>query len=191
MVGVRVYTFRMSDNPTSADNQQERLIKIGWITGFVDGEGCFSISFIKQHSRENRRGYTTGYQVSHEFVVTQGSKSIGCLHKLQEFFGVGQVIVNKRYDNHKVHLYRYVVRKREDLLKVIIPFFQTYSLHSSKRHDFQKFVRCLDIIESGKHLTRDGLMATARIIETMNRCKPKHDLIRILRDYTPDIRSKG
>jgi hypothetical protein len=31
---------------TKADNQQERLI--GWITGFVDGEGCFSIGFVKQ-----------------------------------------------------------------------------------------------------------------------------------------------
>src|SRR3984885_4716822 len=29
-----------SDNSSAADNQQERLIKIGWIAGFVDGEGC-------------------------------------------------------------------------------------------------------------------------------------------------------
>lgn len=40
-----------SDKPISADNQQERLIKIGWIIGFVDGEGCFSIGFIKQPSK--------------------------------------------------------------------------------------------------------------------------------------------
>ena len=36
-----------SDNSSAAENQQERLIKkIGWITGFVDGEGCFSIHFV-------------------------------------------------------------------------------------------------------------------------------------------------
>ncbi len=29
-----------SDNASAAENQQDRLIKkIGWITGFVDGEG--------------------------------------------------------------------------------------------------------------------------------------------------------
>jgi hypothetical protein len=33
-----------SDNSSAAENQQERLIKIGWITGYVDGEGCFSIT---------------------------------------------------------------------------------------------------------------------------------------------------
>src|SRR6202521_3178699 len=88
-----------SDNPTDADNQQERLIKIGWITGFVDGEGCFSINFIRQPHRHNRRGYKTGFQVAHEFAVTQGASSVESLHLLVKFFGVGNVYINKRYDN--------------------------------------------------------------------------------------------
>src|SRR5215471_6935594 len=117
-----------SDNLWSADNQQERLVRIGWILGFVDGEGCFSIGFVRQPGRTDRRGYKTGYQVSHEFAVTQGAKSIECLRELQEFFGVGQVLINQRYDNHTEHLYRYVVRRRTDLLDTVIPFFQQYPL---------------------------------------------------------------
>ena len=60
------------DNPTSAGNQQESLIRLGWVIGFVDGEGCFSIGFVRQPDRGSRKGYRTGYQVSHEFAVTQG-----------------------------------------------------------------------------------------------------------------------
>ena len=102
-----------SDNVTGAENQQERLIEFrGWVIGFVDGEGCFSVGFVRQHDRAGRRGYRTGYQVTHEFVVTQGERSLACLHELREFFGVGQVIINKRYDNHREHLHRYVVRRR-------------------------------------------------------------------------------
>ncbi len=93
-----------SDNPTDAENQQERLIKIGWITGFVDGEGCFSINFIRQPHRHKRRGYKTGFQVAHEFAVMQGAKSLASLHILMEFFGVGDVYLNRRYDNHKEHV---------------------------------------------------------------------------------------
>ncbi len=78
-----------------ADNQQERLIKLGWVIGFVDGEGCFSIGFVRQPDREGRKGYKTGYQVSHEFAVTQGAKSIRCLEELRGFFGVGQVLPNR------------------------------------------------------------------------------------------------
>lgn len=135
---------RVGDNLTSAENQQERLVQIGWVVGFVDGEGCFSISFIRQPHRERRRGYKTGYQVAHEFAVTQGEKSLACLNELRDFFGVGSVLVNKRYDNHKEHLYRYVVRKREDLIKVIIPFFRRYPMHSTKQSDFEKFTRCVE-----------------------------------------------
>ena len=112
-----------SDNSSAAENQQERLIKIGWITGYVDGEGCFSINLIRQPHRHNRRGYKTGFQVAHEFAVTQGASSVDSLQLLVKFFGVGCVYINKRYDNHKEHMYRYWVRARKELVQTIIPFF--------------------------------------------------------------------
>ena len=176
----------LSDNASGADNQQERLINIGWVIGFVDGEGCFSIGFVKQSFSNNRKGYRTGYQVSHEFVVTQGKKSLSSLIELQKFFGVGQVIINRRYDNHNEHLYRYVVRKREDLLKIIIPFFVQHKLRTSKKLDFKKFAVCENMIDQGEHLNRDGLIRIAEITQTINRQKPRNELIRILRDYTPN-----
>ena len=176
-----------SENPSDADNQQERLIKIGWITGFVDGEGCFSINFIRQPRRHNRRGYKTGFQVAHEFAVTQGEKSLRCLHTLMEFFEVGDVYINRRYDNHKEHVHRYCVRKRTDLVQKIVPFFRQYQLRTSKQGDFLKFVECLRLMETNEHLTRDGLIEMVKIAETMNHCKPRTEIIRILRDYTPNV----
>ena len=161
---------------------------IGWIVGFVDGEGCFSINFIKQPDRQEqtrvRRGYKTRYQVAHEFAVVQGIKSLDCLKKMQEFFGVGSLYINKRYDNHKEHLYRLCVRRREDLMKVIIPFFQRYPLRTTKRGDFENFVRCMQMIEKDEHLQTEGLIKIAKITETMNHKKSKTDMIRILRNQT-------
>src|SRR3989338_2002010 len=98
-----------SNKVSRAENQQERLIKIGWVVGFVDGEGCFSIGFIKQPDREEslriRRGYRIGVQAWHEFAVTQGMKSLPALKKIRNFFGVGNLYLNRRHDNHKEHLY--------------------------------------------------------------------------------------
>ena len=175
-----------SDNPTAAENQQERLIQIGWITGFVDGEGCFSINFIRQPDRRNRKGYRTGFQVAHEFAVVQGAKSVDSLHSLMKFFGVGAVYINKRYDNHKEHMYRYCVRKRVDLITQIIPFFARYPLRTSKQVDFLKFAQCLRLVDTNVHLTPSGLIRIVEIAETMNHCKPRTEIIRILRDCTPN-----
>jgi succinate dehydrogenase flavin-adding protein (antitoxin of CptAB toxin-antitoxin module) len=175
----------------SAGNQQERLIQLGWVIGFVDGEGCFSIGFVRQPSRADRKGYRTGYQVSHEFAVTQGAKSIGCLEDLVSFFGVGSVIPNRRYDNHKEHLYRYVVRRRRDLIDVIIPFFAEHPMRSSKQRDFEKFARCVELIDADVHKTFEGLADIAEITQTMNRQKPRQDFIRILRGHTPEVQDTG
>src|SRR5262249_758086 len=162
-----------SDNPPSAANQQERLIKLGWVLGFVDGEGCFSISFVKQPDRQGRRGYRTGYQAAHRFVVTQGKRSLECLYELRDFFGIGEVYCNKRFDNHKEDLYMYYVQRRRDLLDVIIPFFRFHRLHSAKHQDFEKFAQCVEWIDRGHHLSSDGLMEIAKVVQTMNRQKPR------------------
>jgi hypothetical protein len=95
-----------SDNLDGAGNQQERLIKLGWVVGFVDGEGCFSVSFVRQNDRIGRRGYRLGYQVAARFVVSQGASSVGCVNELQKFFGVGRVYANRRHDNHREHMHQ-------------------------------------------------------------------------------------
>jgi len=45
-----------SENPSGADNQQERL-SAEWVVGFVDGEGCFFVGVNRQPSM------TIGWQV--------------------------------------------------------------------------------------------------------------------------------
>ena len=179
------------DNVTGADNQQERLAELrGWVIGFVDGEGCFSISFLR-NARKSGNGDGAGIQVFHEFVVTQGARSVSALYELQEYFGVGQIIANRRYDDHREDLYRYVVRRREDLLETVIPFFELHPLRTAKRFDFAKFVQCVELVAGGRHRTREGLLEIVRIVETMNRRKPRPELVRILRDHTPDVRDSG
>ena len=180
-----------SDNPNGAENQQERLIQLGWVIGFVDGEGCFSIGFVRQAGGRGRSGYRTGYQVSHEFAVTQGAQSVSCLNELVEFFGVGQVLGNKRYDNHHEHLYRFVVRRRAELIDTIIPFFRRHPMRTSKQRNFEKFAECVELIDAGRHLSFEGLAEIAEIAQTMNRQKPRTELIRILRGHTPNIHDSG
>ena len=180
------------DNVTSAENQQERLIEFrGWVVGFVDGEGCFSIGFVRQPDRTNRRGYKTGYQVSHRFTVTQGMKSVSCLERLQSFFGVGRIYVNRRHDNHRENLAQFIIERRTDLTAVVIPFFRSFPMLSSKQRDFEKFATCVELVEAGRHLTPEGLIEIAEITQTMNHQKPRHELIRILRGHTPDIQDTG
>jgi hypothetical protein len=181
----------LSDNLDGAEDQQERLINTGWVIGFVDGEGCFSVGFIRQPDRMDRRGYKTGYQVTHRFAVTQGASSAGCLEELQRFFGVGRIVRNARRDNHREDLLQYRVDRCAELVETVIPFFQEHPLLTSKRLDFEAFARCVELVSTGRHLTSEGLIEIVESAQTMNRQKPRHELIRILRGHTPEVQDTG
>ena len=152
-----------SENPSGAVNQQERPGIEQWIVGFVDGEGCFSISVVRNRTSK------LGWQVQHEFVVSQSAHSTDTLEMLRSFFGCGFVYENERHDNHRWPLARYVVRRRDDLRKRIVPFFEDHSLITAKRNDFALFRTVLDMMDDGSHLQYEGMAAIASITERMNR----------------------
>jgi hypothetical protein len=162
-----VSQFKQIEMP---DNQQERLKTIGWIVGYVDGEGCFSVSLFKNRTTK------FGWQVFPEFVVTQGEKSKKSLDFLRKFFGCGKIFVNKRYDNHNENIYRYCVRSRKDLTKTVIPFFRENKLKTNKKIDFQIFSAIIRKMNNHEHFMKKGIREIAKMIEKMNRKIPSEFL---------------
>ena len=146
-------------------DQQERLEIESWIVGFTDGEGCFSISIFRNNTSKH------GWQVFPEFVITQGEKSLSALELFEEYFRCGKIFVNKRYDNHSEHLYRYCVRSVEELRGRVIPFFKANRLRTAKQNDFAIFAEVVEMIAERQHLTSAGLQRIAKKIERMNRKK--------------------
>lgn len=159
-------TILPSENQIRADNQQGRLDP-QWIVGFVDGEGCFSISIFKNVTSRS------GYQVFPEFVVTQGAKSLVVLEKIQDYFQCGKIYENRRRDNHKENLYRYCVRSSADIQNKIIPFFELHKLQTAKRDDFITFCKIVNAMKRREHLNEQGLISIRELATTMNRRKSR------------------
>ncbi len=162
------------------ENQQERLKTIGWVVGFVDGEGCFSCPIYRCGKM------TLRWQVRPEFAVVQGESSRDVLEEMVEFFGCGKVYRNRRHDNHREDILRYCVQRFDDLRTTIVPFFRDNPLQTSKRQNFEKFASIIELMESRRHLTVPGITEIAEIAQTMNHRKPS-EVLRILRDHTPTL----
>ena len=160
----------IGENPSGAENQQERPGIEQWVVGFVDGEGCFSVPIFQN------RTYRLGWQCQPAFAVVQGERSVHVLHELKSFFGCGGVYVNRRHDNHKEDLWRFDVRNPSDLLTRIVPFFEANPLRTAKNEDFIKFASIVRMVRKGFHRNSEGLATIARIVETMNHRKPSRFL---------------
>lgn len=128
-----------------------------WITGFVDGEGCFHVG-INPHKE-----MTTGFQVLPEFTVVQHKRDVQILHALKDHFDCGVVRVN-----HGDRM-AYRVRGIKHLLEHIIPFFMKHPLKTKKNVEFRKFRKILQKIEAGDHLKQEGIEEIRRIAKQMNR----------------------
>lgn len=156
----------MSENDSSADNQQERLKLEGWIVGFTDGDGCFCISINRNRTTR------LGWQVMPEFVLTQGEKSFEALEIVKNYFKCGRIFINRRHDNHKEDLHRYCVRSLKDLSKIIVPFFKENRLKTYKAKSFDLFSEVVQLmVEEKTHLKMEGIEKIARISYRINEQK--------------------
>ena len=147
----------------SADNQQERPCGIPsyYVTGFVDGEGCFSITIQKS------RNVRLGIQVIPEFHVSQHQSRVEVLEAIKEKFGCGYIKPNDS-NNPRDLTSVYVVRDLNNLHNKIVPFFKKYPLISSKRKDFDKFVEIVNRMKNREHLKKNELIAILKTAFSMN-----------------------
>lgn len=145
-----------------------------YITGFVDGEGCFSISFNK------REKLTTGLEVRPSFLIAQNKRNLKILELIRDYFGCGAIRFSK-----KDQCYKYEVRSIGDLRNKIIPHFKKYPLKTSKNADFQTFAYICDLISASKHLNKVYLEEIIELAYEMNesgvRKYTKDQLLRIVR----------
>jgi hypothetical protein len=130
----------------------------GYIAGYVDGEGCFSIAVQRNATCR------VGFQLLPEFHVSQNGDRAEVLELIQKRFGCGYIKPNSRHDRALV----YVVRQRRALLHLVIPFFERVPLISSKRLDFEKFADVVRNMDRGRHLTPSGFADLLDVAMSMN-----------------------
>lgn len=119
-----------------------------WITGFVDGEGCFRVSILKNKQIRSK------IQLQPEFVITQHKRDYLLLKDIQSFFKCGHVSLGKNKED--TNCYRFRVRKLEDLCNIIIPFFDKHELKTKKQIEFVGFRDVCFLLKKKIHLTEKG-----------------------------------
>jgi hypothetical protein len=144
-------------------NQQERhLIKrrdlFNYLAGFVEGEGCFSVS-IKSHKQMK-----FGWVVDPMFSVYQHKDNRKILEFFQKEFHCGYIVSKSGNPNILV----FVVDNRKTLEEKIIPFFNKYRLLGTKWQDFLLFSQIVEIMKNKKHLDKDGFIEIVNLAFQMN-----------------------
>ncbi|MEW6033228.1 MAG: LAGLIDADG family homing endonuclease [Chloroflexota bacterium] len=109
-----------------------------YISGFVDGEGCFSLNFRKD-VRHEIKGNPQYFMWKASFAIVLRTDDIEVLKAIRNTLGCGKVDVTS--DQARFHV--------EDLGKLtntIIPFFDKYPLRAKKKSDFLLWKEAVEIL---------------------------------------------
>jgi hypothetical protein len=128
-----------------------------YISGYADGEGCFTVSISP------RRKLRTGWEVRPSFSVSQNGDRAEVLYAIQAYFGCGSI----RPDRSDKTL-KWETRRLEDLLDRVIPHFIANPLLSGKQLDFERFAVVCRMMDDGAHRSRAGLIQIVKIASEMN-----------------------
>ena len=144
-----------------------------YISGFVDGEGSFTVSF-------NRRAkLKTGIEVRPSFSVSQHRRNLPLLQKIMQHFQCGAIRFSKSDQT-----YKYEVRSLADIQKSIVPHFKQYPLLGAKHSDFIAFANICSAMSRNHHANPAHLRAIIDEAYTMNpagkRKYTKENLLRFL-----------
>jgi LAGLIDADG DNA endonuclease family protein len=160
-MAVRSHTVRIfPDNlwvRSDAGPLVSREFLSAYISGYADGEGCFSISIAP------RATLAVGWEVRPSFSVSQNGDRAEVLHALQSYFGCGSI----RPDRSDRTL-KWETRKLDELVGRIVPHFVRYPLLSGKRLDFERFAFACRLIADGEHRSREGLVKIVAVAREMN-----------------------
>lgn len=128
-----------------------------YISGYVDGEGCFSISFLV------RKKIRIGIETRASFSVSQNEDRSEVLFLMQKHLGCGHM--RRDYSDKTL---KYEVRDFNDLLTKVIPHFESYPLLSGKQKDFQIFAHIVRLMEKRQHHAKTGLRTIVQCATKMN-----------------------
>lgn len=128
-----------------------------YISGFVDGEGCFCVSF--QPSKRHR----FGWEVRPSFSVSQNADRAQVLDILLVNWKCGSIRPDRSDKTVK-----FEIRKVDDLVQVVIPHFEAYPLLSSKAEDFLCFSQVCRLVKAKQHLELNGIREIVKLAMRMN-----------------------
>ena len=140
-----------------AGSQRGPVDLSSYISGYVDGEGCFTVSISP------RPTVLVGWEVRPSVSVSQNDDRSEVLVEIHRYFGCGTI----RPDRSDRTL-KWEVRSLSLLLERVIPHFRHYPLRSGKQRDFELFADICQRMARGEHRRPVGLGAIVRLAVQMN-----------------------
>lgn len=139
-----------------------------YIAGFIDGEGCFTITISKHKTKK------LGLDARLTFQIELRSDDLEILQEIQKTLQCGKIyhLSYHRYGWHP-HV-EYKISSFSEIVDKLIPFLEKYPLRAKKKYSYQCFLEAVELFKGKEHLTEEGIEKLRTIRAKMNIFSKKH-----------------
>jgi hypothetical protein len=144
-----------NSNKNSNVRAEDNLLKnvssefLYWFSGFTDAEGNFLISIDRQYAR-------------FRFKISLHIDDVEVLNAIKSNLNVGTVTLESSRNRCS-----YIIQNYEEIKNIICPIFNAFSLHTSKRLDFENFSQAV-FIKDNQKLSDTDMSKIVSLKNTMN-----------------------
>jgi hypothetical protein len=167
------------------------------ISGFVSGDGSFHLHISKRNSKVSTNvhrkvvlffsiclhirdekvllslvDYFKSFEIKAPLFTTQSPTSLDLNKDTKNSpLPIGNAKISKNIHKTEKSVILYF-SKFSNIVNIIIPFFDKYSIRGYKKLDFLDFKNVANIVKAKEHLTSEGFNKVEIINSTMNQRRP-------------------
>ncbi len=134
-----------------------------WITGFVDAEGCFSITLCKDIRQKVK------WRIQPKFRIKLHSRDEDLLKDIRLYFNCGNIYRSKSKESKEYKKITFMVCDMNSINNVLIPHFDKYPLITQKLKDYLLWKNIVELMNKKEHLNFRGLRKIVALMGSLNK----------------------
>jgi hypothetical protein len=165
----RVHSTKRKKLPIGKEQIQLKPLSGDYVSGFIDGEGSFSVS-ISCHKTLRQR-----IEVRAQFEIELRADDREILERIVKTVGCDRIYdcTYARYGWYP-HV-KLKIGRRDDLTNRLFPFLDKYKLQGKKKKVYKIFKEIVVLQEKGEHLTKKGIKKILALRNKIRKYGKKHN----------------
>lgn len=160
-------------NITKLPLKRSSLSSDGWLSGFIDSDGSFSVLHTKTENGAKKRKITCRLRIEQRILdPITGEDYFQVLTDIANFLNCSLLTRKQKSTGNE---YYTLTASSKISLNILKNYLDKYSLFSSKYLDYKDWKEIVILMLDNKHYTEEGLIKTDSVRSSMNRQRTYFD----------------
>ena len=158
-------------NFTKLPLKDSSLFEDGWLSGFIDSDGSFSVQHTKLENNAKKRKISCRLRIEQRMLDPITNESyFKVLTEISNFLNCSLLTRKQKSTGNE---YYTLTASSKLSLEIIVNYLEKYPLFSSKHLDYNDWKKIVLLIFEDKHYTEEGINKTDSVKNSMNRQRIK------------------